>query len=422
MAYRAEAAANWCPSCQTTLANEQVREGICERCSSLVSKKNLCQWFFKITDYAEELLDMDRLMWPEKIKTMQRNWIGRSEGVEVVFEVKTKEGPPIDAKKITTFTTRVDTIYGTTFIALAPESPLVDRLSSPEHKVEVGNYVEKVRMTSEIERGAADKEKTGVFTGAHAVNPANGRHIPILVADYVLMTYGSGAVMGVPAHDQRDFDFAKKYRLPIPVVVAPPNWDGSELSEAYVDKCGAMINSGEFDGVAVDEALEQIADKAEREGWGKRATTYRIRDWLISRQRYWGTPIPVVYCKSCGTDENPAVVPVKNSDLPVLLPENAEFLPTGESPLKLDRSFTDTVCPECGGPAERETDTMDTFMDSSWYHLRYTSPGETETAFNGDRVNGWAPVNQYMGGAEHAVMHLLYSRFFNKVLRDIGYI
>ena len=410
LAYRANAPVNWCPSCQTVLANEQVIAGMCERCDSAVVHKDMEQWFFKITKYADELLDHSSIDWPERINVMQTNWIGRSEGVEVDFDIS-EYG--LDEKSIRTYTTRIDTVFGVTFVVLAPEHPLVDRLTTQDRRPEVQAYVEQARLQTEIDRLSTEKEKTGVFTGAYAVNNLNGERVPILVADYVLLSYGTGMVMGVPAHDERDFTFAKKYDLPIRVVIAPPDWDGSALDEAYLDP-GVQVNSGEFDGVPSSEGIEKIADHIERMGWGERAVNYRMRDWLISRQRYWGTPIPVVFCQQCGE------VPIPESDLPVLLPEDAEFLPTGDSPLALHEGFASAQCPRCGGSARRETDTMDTFVDSSWYFLRYASPNFHEAPFDPEAVGMWNPVDQYTGGVEHAVMHLLYARFFVKALRDLG--
>ena len=412
LAYRADAPVNWCPSCQTVLANEQVINGLCERCDTAVVHKDMEQWFFKITKYADELLDHSKIQWPDSINVMQTNWIGRSEGVEVDFDIS-EYG--LEEKSIRTYTTRIDTVFGVTFMVLAPEHPLVVKLTTDEQRSEVETYVEQARLQTEIERLAADKEKTGVFTGAYAVNKLNGERVPILVADYVLLSYGTGMVMGVPAHDERDFVFAHKYGLPIRVVVAPPDWDGSNLDEAYLDE-GTQVNSGPFDGLPSSEGLERIADQIEEQGWGQRTVNYRMRDWLISRQRYWGTPIPVVYCERCGE------IPVPESDLPVLLPEDAEFLPTGDSPLALHEGFVSTTCPDCGAPARRETDTMDTFVDSSWYFLRYTSPDFDDGPFDPQAVKLWNPVDQYTGGVEHAVMHLLYSRFFVKALRDLGII
>ncbi len=414
IAYRKNGAANWCPKDQTTLANEQVKDGACERCGTTVVRREMPQWFFRITDYADELLEMDSIDWPEKIKVMQRNWIGRSTGVTIGFDVSeyVEAG---DADKIQTFTTRIDTVYGVTFVVLAPEHPLAETLTQPGQKAEVDAYIENARKQSEIERTSTEREKTGVHTGAFATNPLNGEKVPVLIGDYVLATYGTGAVMGVPAHDQRDFIFAKKFGLSIRVVVAPDGWSGEALAEAYIAP-GTQVNSAEFDGLPSQEGMQKIADKIEANGWGSRTVTYHLRDWLISRQRYWGTPIPILYCDNCGT------VPVPEQDLPVLLPENVEFTPTGQSPLTLDDDFVNTTCPNCDGAAKRETDTMDTFVDSSWYHLRFTSPGLMEEPFDSERVKQWVPVHQYMGGAEHAVMHLLYSRFFNKALRDIGFV
>ncbi|MEX0762964.1 MAG: leucine--tRNA ligase [Dehalococcoidia bacterium] len=411
LTYRASGTANWCPTDQTTIANEQVKDGACERCGTPVIRREMPQWFFRITKYADELLEMDDIQWPEKIKLMQRNWIGRSTGVTLGFDVD--EFAP--GEKIETFTTRIDTVFGVTFVVLAPEHPLVEKLTQPGQREAVESYVNNARSASEIERTSTEREKTGVPTGAYAVNPLNSERVPVLVGDYVLATYGTGAVMGVPAHDERDFVFAKKYGLPIRVVVAPPGWDGSELDEAYIAP-GTQVNSGEFDGLPSAEGMEHIADKIEANGWGHRTVTYHLRDWLISRQRYWGTPIPIIYCDNCGT------VPVPEKDLPVLLPDEANFKPTGQSPLTMDPAFLNTTCPTCGGDATRETDTMDTFVDSSWYHLRFTSPGESEQPFSPERVKKWVPVHQYMGGAEHAVMHLLYSRFYNKALRDLGFV
>ena len=411
LAYRDKAPANWCPSCQTVLANEQVVEGgRCERCGTPVARRDLEQWFFRITRYADELLDHSKIQWPERVKIMQTNWIGRSEGVEISFDIS-EYG--LEEKEIRTFTTRIDTIYGVTFVVMAPEHPLVEKLTTPEQKNEVEAYVEQARHQTEVERLSTEKEKTGVFTGAYCVNRLNGERVPILVADYVLLTYGTGVVMGVPAHDQRDFEFAKKYSLPIRVVVAPPGWQGAELTEAHVDE-GTQVNSGQFDGMPSREGAERIADHIEAQGRGQRAVSYRIRDWLISRQRYWGTPIPIIYCDDCGT------VPVPEEELPVLLPEDAQFRPTGESPLKYHQGFVNTTCPHCSKAAKRETDTMDTFVDSSWYFLRYLSPKDESRPFDPQLVREWVPVDQYTGGAEHAVMHLLYARFFIKAMRDLG--
>jgi leucyl-tRNA synthetase len=405
LAYRKEVPVDWCPKDNTTLAREQVigPDRRCERCGTPVVRKNLVQWLFKITDYAEELLDFSKIDWPERVKTLQTNWIGRSEGAEIFFEVE-------DYGPITVFTTRPDTLFGATFFVLSPEHPALEKITTPERADEVRAYVEKASRMSEIDRTDVTREKTGVFTGAYAVNPANDERIPVFIADYVLMGYGTGAIMAVPGQDQRDWDFAAKYNLPIVRTVQPPDdFDG----EAYVGG-GPAINSGFLDGLGVEEAKRRMIEWLEEEGKGKAAVTYRLRDWLISRQRYWGTPIPIVYCDSCGT------VPVPEEDLPVLLPEDAEFMPTGESPLKRDPDFYNTQCPRCGGPATRETDTMDTFMDSSWYQYRYLSPHYGEGPFDPERGEKWLPVDQYTGGIEHAVMHLLYTRFFTKVMRDLG--
>ncbi len=411
LAYRAKAPVVWCPSCQTVLANEQVVNGGCERCGTLITRRDLEQWFLRITGYADQLLDFGGLIeWPEKILNMQRNWIGRSEGVEISFDISECG---LEETEIRTFTTRIDTIFGVTFMALAPEHPLTPGLTTPDRRETVEAYVDQARQTSEVERLSTEKEKTGVFLGSYAVNRLNGERIPIFAADYVLTTYGTGAVMGVPAHDSRDFEFARKYGLPIRTVIAPIEWDGSEPAEVYTGD-GFMTDSGAYDGMTNAEGTQAIADEVERRQWGHRAVSYRIRDWLISRQRYWGTPIPMVYCPDCGT------VPVPEEQLPVLLPPDAEFKPTGESPLASNAGFVNTACPQCGNPARRETDTMDTFFDSSWYMLRYISPKFEDGPFDPAALERWAPVDQYTGGAEHAVLHLLYSRFFIKALRDMG--
>jgi leucyl-tRNA synthetase len=411
LAYRAKAPVNWCPTCQTVLANEQVvGEGMCERCGAAVIRKMLEQWFFRITKYAEELLDFSKIDWPERIEIMQRNWIGKSTGAEISFGLEHKG---VDTKEIKVFTTRPDTIFGVTFFVLAPEHPLVPLLTTPERKAEVEAYIQQTQRKTEIERTAEEREKTGVFIGSYVINKLNGQQVPIWITDYVLLSYGTGAVMGVPAHDQRDFEFAKKYGLPIRVVIAPPDWSGEELECAYTE-AGTMANSGQFNGLPSEQGFEAICDYMEKNGLGKRTVTYRLRDWLISRQRYWGAPIPMVYCEKCG------IVPVPEKDLPVLLPPDAEFRPTGESPLKYCDAFVNTTCPKCSGPAKRETDTMDTFMCSSWYFLRYTSPGVDNHPFDKAKVKKWLPVDLYTGGAEHAVMHLLYSRFFIKAIRDMG--
>lgn len=412
LAYRGFAPVNWCPSCKTVLANEQVIDGMCERSDTPVEQRDMNQWFFKITDYAEELLDQSKIDWPERINTMQTNWVGRSEGVEVEFDIS-EYG--LEQKTLRTFTTRIDTVFGVTFVVLAPEHPLVPELTIKEQKAEVADYIHQASLETEIERLSTEKEKTGVFTGAYCINRLNGERVPILTADYVLHTYGTGVVMGVPAHDARDFIFAKKYGLPIRVVVAPPDWDGGDLEDAYLAE-GTQVNSGEFDGLSNSEGLQKIADHIEAESWGERKVNYRMRDWLVSRQRYWGTPIPIIYCPECGE------VPVPDDELPVVLPEDAEFLPTGESPLALHEGFVNVPCPDCGRPSKRETDTMDTFVDSSWYFLRYASAGFQDGPFDPEAIKKWNPVDQYTGGVEHAVMHLLYARFFTKALRDLGLI
>jgi len=410
LAYRALAPVDWCPKDNTTLAREQVigDERVCERCGTPVVKKNLEQWFLKITAYADELLDFSGIEWPERVRTLQQNWIGKSVGVE--FELPVKDHPGVSFR---VFTTRPDTVYGMTFAVLAPEHPLVDRLTAPERRAEVEAYKYKAARESDIERLSTAKARDGVLIGAEAVNPMSGEPVPIFIADYVLLTYGTGAIQGVPAHDARDFDFARKYGLPIPVVVAPPGWDGRPLREAYLGE-GTMVNSGPFSGLPSPEGWERIASEMERRGIGQRKVNYRLHDWLISRQRYWGTPIPIVYCAHCGT------VPVPERDLPVRLPHDAEFLPTGESPLKLHEGFRRVRCPQCGAEAERETDTMDTFIDSSWYQYRYLSPHDPDRVFDPKAGAYWLPVDQYTGGVEHAVMHLLYTRFWTKVMRDLG--
>lgn len=406
LAYRAKAPVNWCPSCQTVLANEQVvGAGFCERCGTPVTKKELEQWFFRITKYADELLEFKDINWPEKIKLMQRNWIGRSEGAILKFGS--------DAGDIEVFTTRPDTVYGATFMVLAPEHPLVEKLTHPDKKKEVEEYIELAKRRAERERLMEEREKDGVFIGSYALNYFTEERIPIWIADYVLIYYGTGAIMAVPAHDTRDFAFAKKYDLPIRVVIAPPGWKGEELSEAYIEE-GTMINSAQFNGMFSQEAIKAITEFAQKMGWGRPAVSYKLRDWLISRQRYWGAPIPIIYCDKCG------IVPVPEEQLPVLLPPDAEFRPTGESPLKYHEGFVNTTCPQCGSPAKRETDTMDTFMCSSWYHFRYASPKYDKGPWDEEKLKFWLPVDLYTGGAEHATMHLLYARFFTKALRDMG--
>ncbi len=412
LAYRANAPVNWCPSCNTSLANEQVVDGKCERCSTEVERKNLTQWFFKITDYADRLLEnLPSLNWPEKTKTMQKHWIGKSYGTEINFFLAENEN-----EKIKVFTTRPDTLFGVTYMVLAPEHPLVEKITTAEYKDKVEEYVNKVKHESELERTALTKEKTGVFTGAYAINPVNGEKIPIWIADYVLVSYGTGAVMAVPAHDERDFEFASKFNLPIKKVI----WEeGTEkdapLQEAYTE-AGIMINSGKFDGTLSKEGIKKVTAYLEEKGMGKGTVQYRLRDWLVSRQRYWGAPIPVVYCEKCGE------VAVPEEQLPVKLPYDIDFKISGESPLKSHDEFLNTTCPVCGGKAVREADTMDTFVCSSWYFLRYPKNRIDDKPFDEKRVNEWLPVDMYVGGAEHATMHLLYARFITMVLKDAGFL
>ena len=372
-------------------------------------EKELDQWFLKITDYADELLDFSQIDWPERVVSMQKNWIGKSEGAEVTFQLPNQE-------KLTVFTTRPDTLWGVTFMVLAPEHPLVDKITTEEYKEQVKAYQYAASRQSEIERMAVDKEKTGVFTGSYAVNPVNSEKIPVWVGDYVMMGYGTGAIMAVPAHDERDYAFARKHNLPIRVVISPDEGLPEPLTEPYTEvENGKMVNSGPFTGVPAVEGKDQVTAWLEEKGLGRRAVNYRLRDWLISRQRYWGTPIPIVYCEKCGT------VPVPEKDLPVLLPEDAEFLPTGESPLKHHAAFLHSNCPRCGGPAQRETDTMDTFICSSWYQYAYLSPYyEGAGPFDQEEAAYWLPVDLYTGGVEHACMHLIYTRFFTKAMRDLG--
>lgn len=406
LAYRKEAPVNWCTSCNTVLANEQVQDGMCERCHSVVIKKNLTQWFFKITDYAEELLaDLDKLDWPEKTKAMQKNWIGKSTGGEVEFKLE-------DGNTFRVFTTRADTLYGVSYVVLAPEHELVDKLTLPQYAKDVAAYKEMCARSSEIERLSASREKTGQFIGSYAINPVNGNKVPIWISDYVLASYGTGAVMGVPAHDERDFVFAEKYGLPVNRVIANPNGD-QQLP--YCDY-GTLINSEEFNGFDSKTAITAILQKLAKQNSGGEKTNYRLRDWLVSRQRYWGCPIPVIHCPHCG------VVPVPEKDLPVKLPHNVDFTPDGKSPLLKCEEFINTTCPVCGAAAKRDADTLDTFVCSSWYFLRYPDANNSSAAFDKDIINKMLPVDKYIGGAEHACMHLLYARFFTKALRDMGYL
>lgn len=413
LAYKKHAAVNWCPNCSTVLANEQVEDGGCWRCGAEVTLKDLEQWFFRITDYAERLLEDLKLLsgWPERVCTMQENWIGKSEGVEVRFKVK--DG----TDEIPVFTTRPDTLYGVTYLVLAAEHPLVEKLTAgTEQEAAVRAFVEKTKKLNEVDRTSTEMVKEGVFTGAYCLNPVNGEEVPILVGNYVLMGYGTGAVMGVPAHDQRDFEFAQKYNLPLRVVITPPGQEltADALTEAYVDD-GLLINSAQFTGETSEAAKKKIAAYLAANNWGEAKVTYRLRDWLISRQRYWGAPIPILYCEQCGT------VPVPEEQLPVILPEDVTFQAGGQSPLAVHEEFLSAVCPQCGGQARRETDTMDTFIDSSWYYFRYTDPHNAELPFTKAKGDAWVPVDQYIGGIEHAILHLLYSRFITKVLYDAGY-
>ncbi len=418
LAYRKRSAVNWCPGCETVLANEQVEDGRCWRCDTVVIQKELEQWFFKITEYAEELLrSLDRLAgWPERVAVMQRNWIGRSEGVEVDFPLAE---PLAELRAIRIFTTRHDTVFGATFMSLAPESPLVEQLIAgrPEASA-VREFVARVSRQEKAIRTAVDREKEGVFTGRYAVNPFTKSRIPIWVANFVVYEYGTGAIMAVPAHDQRDFEFARQYGIPVRLVIQNPAGSlvQDQLDAAYEeqDAAGRLVNSDRFSGLSVPEAKERIAAYVEEQGMGRRAVNYRLRDWGVSRQRYWGTPIPIVYCRTCGT------VPVPDAELPVMLPKDVPLTGKGASPLAQTDSFVRTGCPKCGGAARRETDTMDTFVDSSWYFLRYCSPKSADRPIDRAAAGYWMPVDQYVGGIEHAVLHLLYARFFTKVIRDLG--
>jgi leucyl-tRNA synthetase len=412
LAYRKTSSVNWCPSCETVLANEQVIEGACWRCDSAVVQKELEQWFFRITQYAEELLqDLDRLGgWPDKVLTMQRNWIGKSIGAEILFPLVSGGGA------LRVFTTRQDTVFGATFVSLAVEHPLASELCrGTGQESAVDDFIARTKNLSQTSRGGDEAEKEGVFTGAYCRNPFTEENIPIYLANFVLMEYGTGAVMAVPAHDQRDFEFARKYGLPIRVVIQPADreFNAARLSEAYVD-AGVMVDSGPFSGLSNEEGKERIAEYLDEKGWGKKAIRYRLRDWGVSRQRYWGTPIPIIYCAQCG------VVPVPEDQLPVTLPRDVPFTGKGGSPLLESRLFSETHCPNCGGLARRDTDTMDTFVDSSWYFLRYAAPNSMSAPFDSAKANYWMAVDQYVGGVEHAVLHLLYARFLTKALRDLG--
>lgn len=408
LAYRKKAPVNWCPSCKTVLANEQVVDGGCERCHSEVTKRDLTQWFFKITEYSQELLDcIPDLDWPEKTKKIQINWIGRSEGAEIEFSVYNSN------KTFKVFTTRADTLYGVTYVVLSPESELTDEVTTDEYREQVEAYKEFARKQTDVERLSTVKEKTGVFTGGYAVNPVNGEKIPIWISDYVLASYGTGCVMAVPGHDERDFEFATKFNLPIRRVINGKDGNPTELP--FVEY-GVLTGSMEFTGVDSETARVAIVEKLKKQGKGELKVNYRLRDWLVSRQRYWGSPIPVVHCEHCG------IVPVPEKDLPVELPYDVEFTPDGESPLLKCEAYMNTPCPKCGKPAKRDPDTLDTFVCSSWYYLRYPDNKNSKEAFNREWINQLLPVDKYVGGAEHAAMHLLYSRFFTKAFRDMGYL
>ena len=414
LAYRKESYVNWCPNCQTVLANEQVKEGRCWRstCGAVIEKRKLTQWYFKITDYAQQLLDGLKGLknWPESVKIMQENWIGRSEGVEVNFKLE-------DGTVVPIFTTRPDTLFGVTFMALAPDAVLAETISKgTEYEKKVKDYIAEALKRPEIERAGTETEKTGVFTGRYAINPLNNERIPVYIADFVLASYGTGMIMAVPGHDQRDFEFAKKYKIPIKVVINPSDMklNPDTMDKAYIEE-GVMINSGQFDGLNNIQGIEKVIDYLESKGLGKRTVNYRLKDWLISRQRYWGTPIPMIHCPKDG------IVPVPEKDLPVLLPKNiTDYVPKGKSVLAGVPEFINTTCPKCGGKATRDPDTMDTFVDSSWYFLRYTDPKNDKLPFDPKRTNQWMPVDEYIGGIEHATGHLIYFRFFTKVLHDMG--
>lgn len=409
LAYKGKASVNWCDSCRTVLANEQVIDGACERCDSEVVQKELSQWFFKVTDYADRLLeDLDKLDWPERIKTMQKNWIGRSEGTELLFRGTAPDGKDFE---VPTFTTRPDTLFGVSAVVLAPEHPLVEQITALDQREKVDAYCEEARGKSELER-MSEREKTGVPLGVSVKHPLTGEDVPVWIAEYVLLSYGTGAVMFVPAHDDRDFEFAEKFGLQVKRVIVPPK--GADAGAGAYTGSGTMENSGAYDKMDSEDAKAKITDELISKELGERKVNYHLRDWLISRQRYWGAPIPIIYCDKCGE------LPVSEDDLPVLLPDDVDFMPTGESPLVASKSFHDVKCPKCGSDARRESDTMDTFVDSSWYFLRFASPKEKKMPFSKPDVDHWLPVDLYVGGAEHAVMHLLYARFVTKVLFDDG--
>ena len=410
LAYRAKAAVNWCPHCLTTLANEQVIAGLCERCDTPVERRELTQWFFRITAYADRLLDYSQVDFSETTRRLQQHWIGRKAGAEITFAVKDSD------ETITVFTTRADTLFGATFLVLAPEHPVVSRITNPESRGAVKEYAEQVKHRSEMERLAGDREKSGVFTGAWALNPVDGRPLPIYIADYVLMGFGTGAIFGTPAHDQRDWDYAQAHDLPIIHVIQPPHLGGETTQDGAYEGDGVLINSGPYNGLNVDEAKRAIVADLGARGLARSAVSYRLRDWLISRQRYWGPPIPIVYCDACGE------VPVPEEELPVLLPETENYRPQGQSPLASIPEFVNTTCPRCGGPARRETDVSDTFLDSAWYYLRYPNTDFGDRPWDAERVTKWLPVTMYIGGIEHSTMHHLYARFIWKALYDLGYI
>jgi leucyl-tRNA synthetase len=420
LAYRKDSPQNWCPDCNTVLANEQVEDGLCWRCDTEVEQKDMEQWFLRITDYADELLkDLEILDggWPERVLTMQRNWIGKSYGAELTFQVQDME------ETITVFTTRPDTLFGATFMSVAAEHPMVEALTADaENKAEIDAFVKNIKDMDRIKRGADDLEKEGIFTGKYCINPVTGKPVPIYIANFVLMGYGTGAVMAVPAHDQRDFEFAKKYELPLQVVINPKELSEkgevlavSDMETAFTDP-GILVNSGVFDGMANEPAKKAIVEELDKSGKGEMAVNYRLRDWNVSRQRFWGAPIPIIYCEDCGA------VPVPEDQLPVMLPENAQVRKDGKSPLPTMEEFVNCECPKCGKAARRETDTFDTFFESSWYFLRYCDPRNEEEPFSKEATDYWMNVDQYIGGIEHAILHLLYSRFFTKALRDCGFI
>ncbi|GHV82417.1 leucine--tRNA ligase [Spirochaetia bacterium] len=426
LAYEAESPINWCPSCKTGLANEEVKDGLCDRCGTKVTRKRIRQWILKITAYAERLLeDLDGLDWPEPVKMMQRNWIGRSEGANVTFKVDTGDNKAEDLV-IEIYTTRPDTLFGATYMVLSPEHPLVETITTAAQKPAVAAYIDSAAKKSDLERTDLAKDKTGVFSGAYAINPVNGAKIPIWIADYVLISYGTGAIMAVPAHDERDWDFARAFNLPIIEVVAEDKPEAGKDHTAEPETCraaeGWAVNSGQFNGLPTAEAKKQVIDWVEKQGFGKRAVNYKLRDWIFSRQRYWGEPIPVVHCEHCGAEHGSPIVPLPESSLPLTLPDVQSYAPTGtgESPLAGITEWVNTTCPKCGGPAKRETNTMPQWAGSCWYYLRYLDPHNDKAFAAKDKIEYWAPVDLYVGGVEHAVLHLLYSRFWHKVLYDLG--